>query len=38
SCHGDDCRSTPNLVGPIVGSICGILEIVFIGILIAWFF
>ncbi|CAF5000136.1 unnamed protein product [Rotaria sp. Silwood1] len=36
-CHGDDCQSPPNLVGPIVGSICGIILIALITIFIIWF-
>ncbi|CAF3945145.1 unnamed protein product [Rotaria sordida] len=37
-CEGDDCETTPNLVAPIVGSLCGILLIALISIFIIWFY
>ncbi|CAF0869265.1 unnamed protein product [Rotaria sordida] len=33
-CEEDDCQSPPNLVGPVVGSLCGIVLIALIVILI----
>ncbi|CAF2397170.1 unnamed protein product [Rotaria sp. Silwood2] len=38
ACHGDDCRIHPNLVAPIVGSLCGILAVALIGVFIIWFY
>jgi hypothetical protein len=36
-CRGDGCRPPPNLVGPIVGSLCGILVVALIGVFLVWF-
>ncbi|CAF2778741.1 unnamed protein product [Rotaria sp. Silwood2] len=33
-----DCRLHPNLVVPIVGSLCGILTVALIGVFIIWFY
>ncbi len=37
-CRGDGCRPPPNLVGPIVGSLCGILAVALIAVFIIWFY
>lgn len=37
-CQGSQCKSPPNLVGPIVGSISGILVIALIGVFLVWIY
>lgn len=38
SCREDDCRPSPNLVAPLVGSLCGVFVVALIGVFIAWFY
>ena len=37
-CQGRQCQPPPDLVGPIVGSICGILGFALIGIFAVWIY
>lgn len=37
-CQGSQCESRPNLVGPIVGSICGILILALIAVFLVWIY
>jgi hypothetical protein len=37
-CLGDDCRPPPNLIPPIVGSLCGLVVVALIGVFILWYY
>lgn len=37
-CEGPNCRSGPNLVGPIIGIVCGIVVSALLGAFLIWFY
>ncbi|CAF1464039.1 unnamed protein product [Adineta ricciae] len=37
-CEGPDCRSGPNLVGPIIGIVCGVVVSALLGAFLIWFY